>query len=55
MKKNGQHFLENYDRDDARAGWKFPSNGGKDIDAACRRWLEKKHLPSKKKRRFGSY
>ncbi|MFZ9958984.1 MAG: hypothetical protein ACO3GP_01230 [Candidatus Limnocylindrus sp.] len=56
MKKNGQHFLETYDRDDARAGWKFPSGGGKDIDAACNRWLEKNTPPSKKKkRRFGNY
>jgi hypothetical protein len=55
MKKNGQEFLDNLDRDDARTGWKFPG-GGKDIDDACRRWLEKNTPPStKKKRRFGNY
>jgi hypothetical protein len=55
MKKNGQEFLEVLDDRDARAGWKL-AGGGRDIDRACARWLEKNTPPSKKKtRRFGNY
>jgi hypothetical protein len=54
MKKNGQEFLDVLDPRDSRTGWKVTGDG-KDIDAACRRWLEKNSPPSKKKRRFGHY
>jgi hypothetical protein len=53
MKKNGQEYLDVLTSQDARTGWKSPSNN-KEISRACDAWLQK-NCPPKKKRRFGNY